>query len=432
MSTCGDGAGADGNNPPNNIPVTFNSVTGNGSPTGSLTLTFSAAITGLSAGDISLSGVSGVTKGMLTGSGPVYNLGISSAGSGNLSVAVSKTGYSISGSPRTVVITGSGGDSVSRGRIVYSYDGLNWTNVESNSFTGVIHKVVYGKGMFVAIGGDTASYGNAPKILISYDGISWTVTEESIFGKEGVQDIAYGNNRFVAVGGNTVMSGGRGRIAYSADGITWKEIEEENTTFGASRNIYDVAWGGDRFIAVGDSDSSWNKSAISTDGMTWTKGSKFPGSNGTIENIAWGNDIWVTESGWIDFSYSTDSGATWKSVIAGMPTSAILDIGWGKDKFIAVGQNGMMMYSVDGTAWTKVTNSIITGMYLLRNVIWGSDKFIATGGDFGSGGLTNNRMVTSADGQNWSTVTNSGLSSEFVIYDIAWGNGIWVAVGYGK
>jgi hypothetical protein len=99
--------------------VTFSSVTANGSSTQTtteLTLTFSQAITGLSASDITLSGVSGVTKGTLSGSGSSYTLPISGFTSGGtLNVAVSKTGYTISGSPKTVTIYyytsgGGGGD----------------------------------------------------------------------------------------------------------------------------------------------------------------------------------------------------------------------------------------------------------------------------------------------------------------------------------
>jgi hypothetical protein len=97
--------------------VTFNSVTANGSSsqtTTQLTLTFSQAITGLSAADITLSGVSGVTKGTLSGSGPAYTLGISGFTSGGtLNVAVAKSGYTVSGSPKTVTIYYYGGQTSS-------------------------------------------------------------------------------------------------------------------------------------------------------------------------------------------------------------------------------------------------------------------------------------------------------------------------------
>jgi hypothetical protein len=86
--------------------VVFSSVTATGTPTTtSLSLTFNQPIPGLSADDITLSGVAGVTKGTLTGTGPTYTLPISGFDSGgNLSVAVAKTSYTINDSPKTVTI----------------------------------------------------------------------------------------------------------------------------------------------------------------------------------------------------------------------------------------------------------------------------------------------------------------------------------------
>jgi len=90
------------------ISAAFNSVTANGSETETtrdLTLTFSRAITGLTAADITLSGVSGVNKGTLSGSGPTYTLPISGfTESGTLTVSVTKSGYNISNSSKTVGI----------------------------------------------------------------------------------------------------------------------------------------------------------------------------------------------------------------------------------------------------------------------------------------------------------------------------------------
>ena len=105
------GGGGDGGN----TAVTFSSVTANGSSsqtTTQLTLTFSQAIAGLSASDITLSGVSGVVKGTLSGSGTSYTLGISGFTSGGtLTVGVSKSGFTISNSSRTVTIFHSSGGS---------------------------------------------------------------------------------------------------------------------------------------------------------------------------------------------------------------------------------------------------------------------------------------------------------------------------------
>ncbi|WP_461247581.1 SUMF1/EgtB/PvdO family nonheme iron enzyme, partial [Treponema sp. R6D11] len=90
------------------IPVTLNSVSANGSSTQTttqLTLNFDQTIAGLTAADITLSGVSGVSKGALSVSGSTYTLPINGfTSSGNLNVAVAKTGYLINGSPKTTTI----------------------------------------------------------------------------------------------------------------------------------------------------------------------------------------------------------------------------------------------------------------------------------------------------------------------------------------
>jgi len=90
------------------IPVSFSSLSANGSSTQTttqLTLTFGQTISGLSANDISLSGVTGVIKGTLSGSGPTYTLPINGfTTGGTLNVAVSKSGYAISNSSRSTTI----------------------------------------------------------------------------------------------------------------------------------------------------------------------------------------------------------------------------------------------------------------------------------------------------------------------------------------
>jgi len=102
-----DGGGGGGTDGGGNIAVTLTSVTANGNATtttSALTLAFSAPVAGLSAADIALSGVPGVTKGTLTGTNP-YTLPIGGFSTdGTLNVAVSKAGYAINGSPTTVLI----------------------------------------------------------------------------------------------------------------------------------------------------------------------------------------------------------------------------------------------------------------------------------------------------------------------------------------
>ena len=91
--------------------IDFRSVVANGSPTDTttqLTLTFDRAIPGLTAADIS---VSGASKGVLTGVGPVYYLNISNivnSGNANLTVSVNKTGYTFNQRSQIVMVYNSG------------------------------------------------------------------------------------------------------------------------------------------------------------------------------------------------------------------------------------------------------------------------------------------------------------------------------------
>jgi formylglycine-generating enzyme required for sulfatase activity/DNA-binding protein YbaB len=94
------------------VELTFNSVAANSNSTATttaLTLTFSAAIAGLTADDIIISAANGspaqVSKGSaLSGSGPSYTLPVTVSAGGLINVSVSKTGYVISPASREVTV----------------------------------------------------------------------------------------------------------------------------------------------------------------------------------------------------------------------------------------------------------------------------------------------------------------------------------------
>jgi hypothetical protein len=93
------------------VAAALNSVTANSDSTATttaLTLTFSAAIAGLTADDISISAASGSTasinKGTLSGSGPAYTLPVTVSAGGKINVSVSKEGYVISPASKEVTV----------------------------------------------------------------------------------------------------------------------------------------------------------------------------------------------------------------------------------------------------------------------------------------------------------------------------------------
>jgi hypothetical protein len=138
------------------------------------------------------------------------------------------------------------------GKMAYSTDGENWTAVSNSILTSQINGIAYGNNRFVAVGHDAS--GNFPnntyigKMAYSDNGENWTAVEDSTFGPSAIWGIAYGNNRFVAVGGQMNESG---KIAYSADGVSWTAVED--STFGIW--IAAIAYGNNRFVAVGNSGS---------------------------------------------------------------------------------------------------------------------------------------------------------------------------------
>jgi photosystem II stability/assembly factor-like uncharacterized protein len=92
-----------------------------------------------------------------------------------------------------------------------------------------------------------------------------------------------------------------------------------------------------------------------------------------------------------------------------------------KGLFVAVGDNGTILTSPDGTTWTQRTSppSPFGARVHLYDVTYGNGLFVAVGGDNGT-------ILTSPDGTTWAK-RNSGTSND--LYGLTYGNGLFVAVG---
>jgi len=92
-----------------------------------------------------------------------------------------------------------------------------------------------------------------------------------------------------------------------------------------------------------------------------------------------------------------------------------------KGLFVAVGDNGTILTSPDGTTWTQRTST--PGPFGARvhfyDVTYGNGLFVTVGGDNGT-------ILTSPDGTTWAK-RNSGTSND--LYGLTYGNGLFVAVG---
>ena len=196
------------------VNVAFLNAVADGSATTgttALTLTFGQAISGLSANDFTFSGATGARPGVLSGNGPNYNLTITGVTQGGtLTVAVSRPGYVITGSPRQVTIfhvggtgdgdgTGSGNDTGDFGQFARFFDRAHNGNntgstiVANNSHFDMLlfrgESLVQGNIVAGIRGGDTAARINLSGET-DYAVGGWTVLRAvrlSVFENDGPQ-----------------------------------------------------------------------------------------------------------------------------------------------------------------------------------------------------------------------------------------------------
>ena len=264
--------------------------------------------------------------------------------------------------------------------------------------------------------------------------MTWTELIDNPFDRTYIFAITYGNDKFVAMGGAN-------KTAYSSDGITWTS----GTGFLSGNTLNNVgirgiAYGTDKFVAVGStypSSSYTPRIGYSTDGITWTsvENTMF-GSNVQINAVAWGNNKFVAVGSSGKIAYSAD-GITWTAVTnSRFSNTTINAVVWGDDKFVAVGENGKMAYSADGETWTTVTNSgsgfLSNDNSSIRAVTYGNGKFVAGGYNYDPSSKSNSSHIAySADGVTWTAVTNSTFGSGFYarIYAITYGKNKFIAGG---
>ena len=134
----------------------------------------------------------------------------------------------------------------------YSSDGITWTKMNMPRYKDW-DELAYGNGVFVALGNEL-SPASGEYIARSTDGITWVDVTSPFTGS--LMAMVYANGQFVVLSTTEVGS--------SSDGETWN-ISQHNLSFIP----YVLAYGGGRFIALGDVNSnSW---AYSTDGINWTE-----------------------------------------------------------------------------------------------------------------------------------------------------------------
>jgi hypothetical protein len=185
--------------------------------------------------------------------------------------------------------------------------------------------------------------------------------------------VAFGAGKFVSAGSD---------IATSTDLMIW-------TDRSSLVNKRDVAWDGQKFVAVGMSTAM-----TSPDGLSWT--SRSHAASFTKEKVAGSGSGWVAVGADGGIEFSAD-GIAWVDRTPSIPAgfNTLSEAVWTGSQFVVMGDSGLIFTSPDGTSWTQRsagTTDRFTALAASPSLIVAS-TFPFSG--------SQQAFYTSADGVNW-------------------------------
>jgi hypothetical protein len=203
--------------------------------------------------------------------------------------------------------------------------------------------------------------------------------------------IAANANLAVAVDGYPGYLGSGGVIRTSVDGITWT-----THTVASAPYLYfeGAAWDGSKFIIVG-----------------WDYNFNSP-------------------IGWQGVIYTSPDGINWTRRFGGGDerNNELYAVATGGGGMVAVGNNGAILQSTDGSTWNSVTVAALSAS-TLGGVAFGNSTFVLTG--YATAGSGTPRVFTSTDRTSWMDVTaGAGLDSWQDLRKTAWLNDRFVSSGW--
>lgn len=252
----------------------------------------------------------------------------------------------------------------------------HWTTypIATNSFA--LQHVVYGNGVYVA----TAEYGDGGAIYSSADGFHW-IQRFSDYNSWGLT-LNFSEGHFAGVGGFGVAD-------VSADGTNWTStfLPQFDHGIGEGQAItYGTGTVGNGLYATVGDQNGVGTLQISKDGTNWTSCSVTGGVGGRISGIAYGPNRFVAignNDGMIYNYTGFPRGTNWLS-------SSILGgnkIGYANGLFIVPFNNGTNLISTDGGNWsvqpTGLTNmlgvvSYSGGLFMAQCAISAAGSYLAT------------------------------------------------------
>jgi hypothetical protein len=191
----------------------------------------------------------------------------------------------------------------------------------------------------------------------------WEFVGPQVLSQLTVGGAAYGAGRWVATAW--------GWSTTSTNGVNWTYPRGYR-----AHNNSRMAYLGGLFLWWGGSGTSDPRMAASEDGLTWRDGRAEVGqllhpfqNAGDVTAVAFGNGVYVAVgSHWRAGTPEQPQGAIWRStngyhwtrVYRLLPSASrgMNAVAFGDDRFIGVGDNGTIVSSTDGLAWTETQNPL--------------------------------------------------------------------------
>lgn len=251
---------------------------------------------------------------------------------------------------------------------VSTNQGATWTAGGTLGVNITLRGICHAAGLFVAVG-ENYDFGISSwvgTIYTSPNGTTWT---RRSLGGAILRDVAYGGGRFIATGDS-------GTILTSADALTWNGVSS-----GTTMNLQGIAYGAGAYVIAGANGSSTGGTVlISANGDDWTNTSAGLGTSQGLFDLDYTGGRFLASGFHARLRHSTDGGATFATTVTGNPQAA--GFASVNGLFIAVAKDlaasgiPQNLISLDGATWT----AIATANYAARqSVIVVGDTFLTVG-----------------------------------------------------